>query len=231
MSKENKETEEVTRRKFIKNAGLLVGGVIAGTATLAGCKGPEGTTGPVGPQGEKGDKGDTGATGPAGPAFKMPIKVALSKGVITVDPELCAGCMACVHTCALFNFGVCSETLSRMNMLATNKTVFDGYAAPCQQCVDPQCMRYCPVGAIGVDKTTGARVIDDTLCIGCQTCIEKCSYTPPRITFDKVRKKSSKCTLCNGNPQCVKACPTGALKYLTNPDGIKTGFVQPEGSV
>ena len=170
------------------------------------------------------------STARAGRKLVMPVHVPLTKGVITVDPELCAGCMRCVHTCALFNFGVGSHELSRMRMLASTKYEFDAYAAPCQQCVDPQCLRYCPVGAISVNNTTGARVIDDARCMGCQTCIQHCPYTPPRIAFDSVRKKASKCTLCNGNPQCVKACPTGALQYYTNPDGIRTGYVQPERS-
>jgi Fe-S-cluster-containing dehydrogenase component len=33
--------------------------------------------------------------------------------------------------------------------------------------------------------------------------------------------KATKCTLCNGNPECVAACPTGALKYVPWADKTK----------
>ncbi len=233
MAKEEKISEEVSRRNFLKNAGLLVGGAVLASATLTSCTGPEGATGAAGvagPQGEKGekgdkgDKGDTGAAGAPAPAFVLPVKVALSKGVITVDKELCNGCMTCVLTCSLQNAGTGSFELSRMHMAASTQYVFDAYAEPCQQCVDPECLRYCPAKAIKVDENTGARVIDEKLCIGCQTCIAHCPYTPARISFNKQTNKATKCTLCDGDPACVKACPTGALQYYTNPDGVATGY-------
>lgn len=162
--------------------------------------------------------------------FALPVSVPLTRGVIRVNPELCMGCMICVETCALANFGVGSFELSHMRMLSTNKYDFDAYALPCEQCTDPQCLRYCPCGAIYVDETTGARVIDQLICIGCQECIRRCPEKPTRVAFNPETMKASKCTLCDGDPRCVKACPTGALAYETNPSGIKTGFTQAEGS-
>jgi Fe-S-cluster-containing hydrogenase component 2 len=90
-------------------------------------------------------------------------------------------------------------------------------------------MRYCPTKAIRIDDVTGARVIDQELCIGCQTCIQACSYELSRIRFDRVKKKAIKCDLCGGDPACVKACPTGALSYFTDPDGVRSGYIQPKG--
>jgi Fe-S-cluster-containing dehydrogenase component len=162
--------------------------------------------------------------------FALPISVPLTKGVIRVNPELCMGCMVCVETCALGNYGVGSFELSNMRVLSMNKYDFDAYAAPCEQCIDPLCMRYCPVGAIVLDEITGARVINQDVCIGCQECTRRCPFTPARVAFNPMTMKASKCNLCDGNPKCVEACPTGALAYETNPLGIKTGYTQPEGS-
>ena len=216
------------KREFLKKAGLLIGGTaVAGSTVLAGCAGPEGAAGPAGPegpqgpQGEKGDKGDTGASGVA---FKLPISVEPSKGVLVVDADLCTGCMNCMYACTLNKDGVASPELARIQLSTYTCQEFDCVSLPCQQCVDPQCLRYCPTGALHVDETTGARVINENLCIGCQECIKHCVYDPPRIRYDAVKHKSTKCDLCGGDPQCVICCPTGALTYHTDPNGVKSGY-------
>ena len=34
------------------------------------------------------------------------------------------------------------------------------------------------------------------------------------ITYDTDRRSLMKCDLCGGDPQCVRFCPTDALKFL-----------------
>lgn len=163
-------------------------------------------------------------------AATPPVSVPLSKGVLVCDESLCAGCMNCMFACTLNKEGAASLNLARIQMNVHTQAAFHIAAQPCLQCVDPQCLRFCPVGAITVDEKTGARVIQDQLCIGCRTCIDACPYDIPRIRFDSVRKKATKCDLCGGDPACVKMCPSGALKYVTDPDGIRTGYTQQGGN-
>jgi Fe-S-cluster-containing dehydrogenase component len=40
-------------------------------------------------------------------------------------------------------------------------------------------------------------------------------------TFDEEISKATKCHLCDGNPECVQACPTGALQYVPWDDRTK----------
>jgi len=179
----------------------------------------------TGPKGDKGDKGDAASGG--GTNLNLPMSVPPSKGVLVVDKELCFGCGVCTLACSLANEGVGSMELGRIQKIGHNNYTFDAYVEPCMQCVDPQCMRVCPTGGTGalkVDPVTGARVIDEKFCVGCQKCIQHCIYDPPRIFYNKTTKKAFKCDLCGGDPACVKACPSGALKYYTNPDGVNTGF-------
>jgi Fe-S-cluster-containing dehydrogenase component len=160
----------------------------------------------------------------------MPINVPLSKGVLVVDGSICTGCQNCMFACTLTRDGVACPDLARIQLNVRWISQPNAVAQPCQQCVDPQCMRYCPTKAIKVDEVTGARVIDEALCIGCQACIQACPYEIPRVRYDRVKKKATKCDLCGGDPACVKACQTGALSYYTNPDGVRCGYVQPKGS-
>ncbi len=171
----------------------------------------------------------------ARPRRKKPlpeVDVPLSKGVLAVDKELCSCCMNCVFACSLTKEGVGSFELSRLHMAAYSKYEFDAYAEPCMQCVEPLCLRICPTGAIGVDRASGtnARVIDQKKCIGCRKCMESCPYTPPRIIYDSAKLKALKCDLCGGDPACVKAYPSGALRYRTSPDGVVTGHMHLGGA-
>ncbi len=156
----------------------------------------------------------------------LPVKVPLPKGILIVDGRLCTGCMNCMYACTLYNDGVAAPELSRIQLNAYSHHIFDVAAQPCLQCVQPECLRHCPQGAIRVDETSGtnARIIDERKCIGCQKCAEVCPFTPKRIRFDSVKKKAIKCDLCGGDPQCVKACPIGALTYYANSEGIISGY-------
>jgi Fe-S-cluster-containing hydrogenase component 2 len=55
-------------------------------------------------------------------------------------------------------------------------------------------------------------VINYDRCIGCRTCVAVCPFGAAR--YDAVRNRPIKCELCDGDPQCVKMCPTEAMKFL-----------------
>lgn len=166
---------------------------------------------------QKGRKGHKGG-------YVLPVSVPLSRGVLLLDERMCGGCEICVYTCSLYKEGVAAPSIARIRMSAPISSYFYKVALPCLQCVDPQCLRYCPTGALDVDEKTGARVINEARCIGCQECMQHCSFDPPRISYDSVEKKALKCDLCGGDPACVKACPFGALTYYTDPNGIRSGY-------
>lgn len=43
-------------------------------------------------------------------------------------------------------------------------------------------------------------------------CMVSCPFGA--ISYDGDRKSVVKCELCGGDPQCVRFCPTGALKFV-----------------
>jgi len=110
-----------------------------------------------------------------------------SEGYLLVDTKKCQGCLTCMLACSLSHEGEESLSLSRIQIL---QNPFEGYPddlaiSQCRQCVDPKCVEACPTDALFVDKEHGnIRRIDETKCIGCESCIEACPYTPSRSSWD-----------------------------------------------
>ena len=82
-------------------------------------------------------------------------------------------------------------------------------------------MQACPVDAISIDSKTGAKVVSETLCVGCKVCTIACPFGT--INYNTVTTKVDKCDLCDGDPACVHACPTPALSYI---DAEQTGVAK-----
>jgi Fe-S-cluster-containing dehydrogenase component len=143
-----------------------------------------------------------------------------AKGVLLHDPNRCVACRRCELACSEFNDGAASSYLSRVKInrnMAAATGINEAYkvvADTCKQCPHPvPCAEACPKGAIRADAKTGARRVDETLCVGCGICTKACPWAV--ITVNPDTHKSSKCYLCDGNPECARACPTGALKFVS----------------
>jgi Fe-S-cluster-containing dehydrogenase component len=149
-----------------------------------------------------------------------------SKGIILRDPSRCVGCRRCECACTEFNDGKTHPAISRIKV-ARNfnfgpEGVFVGEEGElgnfliiqdtCCQCPHPiPCMSVCQHDAIEIVPPINARVINIEKCIGCGLCIKACPWE--MISIDQNTNKATKCFLCNGQPECVKACPTGSLRY------------------
>jgi len=134
-----------------------------------------------------------------------------------IDPEKCTGCLQCELACSYDNEGVFNPSKSRIKVF---KFEDEGRFIPytCTQCDEAWCMRACPVDAISVDAT-GAKVVSDSLCVGCKVCTIACPFGT--INYNADTGKVIKCDLCEGDPACATACPTDAITYI---DANMTGF-------
>nr|VFJ53733.1 MAG: Fe-S-cluster-containing hydrogenase component 2 [Candidatus Kentron sp. FM]VFJ54287.1 MAG: Fe-S-cluster-containing hydrogenase component 2 [Candidatus Kentron sp. FM]VFK10208.1 MAG: Fe-S-cluster-containing hydrogenase component 2 [Candidatus Kentron sp. FM] len=135
-----------------------------------------------------------------------------------IQPQKCTGCLQCEMACSLDNEGVFNPAKSRIKVFVFHN---EGQFAPftCTQCHDAWCMNVCPVGAIQLDRNTGAKVVIEPQCVGCKVCTIACPFGT--INYNRDTGKVIKCDLCGGEPECVKACPTGAIGYI---DSDWTGF-------
>ena len=87
----------------------------------------------------------------------------------------------------------------------------------CMHCTNAACVTVCPSGALYYNKEFKTVGLNHDKCIGCKECVAACPFEVPR--YDTKTEKVYKCDMCesritNGlDPACVKACPTGALKW------------------
>lgn len=133
---------------------------------------------------------------------------------IAIDISKCTGCGTCELMCSFRHHGEFNPRKARIR-----KTVFllDEIAVPvvCSQCEDAWCERICPAGAIerSVEPNSGAAVVavDEQRCVGCKMCMLACPFGNIVVGENGCAEK---CDLCDGDPQCVKFCARGALRFI-----------------
>lgn len=150
---------------------------------------------------------------------------------IVVDFAKCSGCRTCEAVCSAHNHPVeigGEKLLGAGNPHFANIKVWH-YNPPmdvpvtCFLCADAPCVKACPVRP---DEVTGRKALyrdevfhtiqnDLDRCIACESCADACREERGGVIFpDEEGHPQQMCSLCNGDPQCVKYCPYEALSYL-----------------
>ena len=125
-----------------------------------------------------------------------------AEGFLVVDMKKCQGCSTCMMSCALAHSGQASYSLARIQIQQDPWTNWpdDVFMATCRQCENAPCVEACPVEPIKANKPNAefgnVRMIDPKLCIGCQSCIAACPWTPGRVQWNVSSGTSQKCDLC-----------------------------------
>jgi Fe-S-cluster-containing hydrogenase component 2 len=133
--------------------------------------------------------------------------------------ENCSGCRRCEISCSLHHEGKIWPEASRIRIFM----LVPGIEIPhlCFQCEDYPCVEACPEKALSVTVETGAVKVDVERCTACGLCITACPGNVPHLHPDG--NSIVICDLCDGEPQCVKACLEGkwnALALLPREKGI-----------
>jgi formate dehydrogenase iron-sulfur subunit len=142
-----------------------------------------------------------------------------------VDLDACTGCKACVTACHSLNGLDEDEAWRSVGLLVdigdaagrpgVNLPGPQHVTSACHHCVDPGCLKGCPVDAYEKDPITGIVAHLDDQCIGCSYCTLTCPYEVPQ--YDRDRGIVRKCDLCQDRladgeaPACVQGCPTHAI--------------------
>lgn len=165
---------------------------------------------------------------------------------IVVDFEKCAGCRTCEAVCSAFNNRVNIEgiemegpgnpALSNIRVHHFNPDI--DIPSTCALCEDAPCIEACPVEphpetgrrALYKDHESGIIINDLERCIGCSSCAEACRKERGGVIRPNHETGSPErmCTLCGGDPQCVKNCPFDALSYMEIDDSVEFNGMAPE---
>jgi Fe-S-cluster-containing hydrogenase component 2 len=159
--------------------------------------------------------------------------VANALGMVVADPGLCVGCRRCEAACVAYNQGKTQPTVSNIkvarNLLygvegtqvgSRGEGLYGNFRVvqdTCRQCPHPvPCQLACPHAAIEVVAPVNARVVNQDKCVGCGTCVDACPWEMTALDGPVLgaATRANKCHLCDGAPECVEACPAGALQYV-----------------
>ncbi|GGP64112.1 dimethylsulfoxide reductase, chain B [Shewanella algicola] len=89
----------------------------------------------------------------------------------------------------------------------------------CNHCSEPVCVKACPTGAMHKRSEDGLVLVEESLCIACESCARACPYDAPQL--DQERKVMTKCDGCyerlavGRKPVCVESCPMRAIDFDT----------------
>ncbi len=143
---------------------------------------------------------------------------------LVIDPVKCTGCLQCELACSYENEGLFNPAKSRIKIFEFEHGL---HTIPytCTQCAEAWCLHACPVEAITINSTTGAKEVNDAICVGCKVCTIACPFGT--VNYNADSGKVIKCDLCGGEPACAEACPTAAIVYV---DSNWTGYAKMQAS-
>ena len=136
------------------------------------------------------------------------------ESVLLIDYDKCTGCRSCEIACSLARSGEVNPQKSRIRVVRLQE-VADMIPVPvvCMHCEKPPCEAVCPMKAINTEPKTRARRVDDEKCIGCSACVYACPFGA--IAVDRSVGYAFVCSLCDGDPTCVKFCSANAIQYIS----------------
>lgn len=148
------------------------------------------------------------------------------------NPDLCMGCRTCLIACVVAHsekpiFEIDPDGFTFNPKLHMVKTAKITVPIQCKHCESPACLAACPEKIISI--VDGTVVIDTKHCIGCKCCMDACPFGAidmvevygEKQKDGRARIVANKCDLCRGvegGPQCVRVCPTEALKLVEEYD-------------
>jgi anaerobic dimethyl sulfoxide reductase subunit B (iron-sulfur subunit) len=140
--------------------------------------------------------------------------------LIYFDSERCTQCHGCETACKTWRGlgpGVQYRRVVNLWRGEYPSAKCTSLSLACLHCVAPACLDACPVEAISKRPEDGLVLVDDALCIGCESCAEVCPFGVPQFDPTDTMRKCDLChsqNLAGASPPCVDTCPGKALSHM-----------------
>ncbi len=147
---------------------------------------------------------------------------------MVIDVRRCTGCLSCTVSCSVENNvpeGRPRTKVGQMSVASDHGQTVFAFPNQCNHCVNPPCVKVCPVKATYKREEDGVVVIDYNKCIHCMNCVPACPYGA-RNPDPTHKMPPEKCNFCIHRlaegllPACVESCIGGARVFgdLNDPD-------------
>ncbi|HTQ07898.1 MAG TPA: cyclic nucleotide-binding domain-containing protein [Polyangiaceae bacterium] len=168
------------------------------------------------------------APGAARDGFSELERLESARSLLAIELDACVRCGHCTVACAESHGTPRFERRGEHAALVLVGTEAEPvrrallFPHACQHCRDPACLVDCPTGAISREPD-GAVLVREEACTGCGACAKACPWDAIRMAPRSHGAPpgasplvAAKCDLCHGAsaPECVSACPTGAIVRL-----------------
>lgn len=145
----------------------------------------------------------------------------MSQYYLIQDLKRCIGCLSCEVHCKS-NKGLppgprLGQIITVGPKLIENRPQMAFVFMPCFHCTEPWCVSVCPTGAMRIRHKDQIVYVDQSLCVGCKSCISACPWGAPQ--WHPKIGKVVKCDYCMDRvdqglePACVTKCVTHCLKF------------------
>jgi Fe-S-cluster-containing hydrogenase component 2 len=125
--------------------------------------------------------------------------------MIKINRLVCTECQICMEICSWTHFG--NNTTKRSRIAVDTDWPQVPTIRVCLACKDYECVDACPLDALKWDDWIR---LDKDKCDACGLCAEACPVDG--IHMDPITELPLICDTCKGEFQCVRWCPTQALK-------------------
>lgn len=139
------------------------------------------------------------------------------------DQKRCIGCYACEVHCKTWNNVPVGPRFCRI--IPVGPKMISGVPRqqfifmPCFHCEKPWCVSACPTNAMQKRPKDGIVFVEQSLCVGCKSCITACPWGVPQ--WNPEAGKVIKCDYCKDRvdkglkPACVTKCTGKSLRWVS----------------
>ena len=135
---------------------------------------------------------------------------------LVFHPEKCSGCLDCEKACVKAHPTSVASGKSRIKITKESEKYKAVMCLHCETCPPSE---VCPSALLEFHNEGDYWTLDEHRCFACMACIPRCPYDGVFFTGSFGAETAYTCDMCAGDPECIKACPKGALTLDKSREG------------